>query len=51
MFSRDFVNKVTFKVECLYIEVKHFHFITFLVRVRLPVTETKSYPGMKFVPI
>ena len=31
MFSGDFVNLVTLKIEFLYAEGKHFHFITFLV--------------------
>ena len=31
MFSEDGVNKVTLKIEFLYIEIKHFHFMIFLV--------------------
>ena len=29
--TRNYYTRVTLKVECLYIEVKHFCFITFLV--------------------
>ena len=31
MFPGDFVIYVTLKIEFLYIEVKHFHFMSFLV--------------------
>ena len=31
MFSGDYFNWVTPKIECLYVKVKHFHFVIFLV--------------------
>ena len=31
MSSEDFVNYLTLKIECLYVEVKQFHFIAVLV--------------------